>query len=225
MREIELINTSQILKELDIEIKSYISEKGSSDRSEYWSDILRQLSLNYKEYISWSNINAFEEITQLEALFLLLNLPTRFLIKNKEFEVELNDYLDSTLDRLIKNSFINSVECIALSRNTKIRIANDWGERNAAANINTPLFLTWSKNNNFIKYASEKKESPVAKSESTLKKKKLIQTVKQEILSKHPATPNTNIANEIAEIALKDIRFEEFKKKGLSAGNILRNYL
>jgi hypothetical protein len=218
MREIKLINTSQILKELDTEIRSFVSENGSSDSSEYWSNVLKQLSSNYKEYISWSNIGAFEsgDIKHLEALFLLLDLPTRFLLKNKDFENKLlssNDLLDTKVQEL----FLETAENIALSNSVEVRATDGWG--NETNKINVTGFINWSLHSaGFIKLPENKPTKKTKKSEF---QQKIINEYMQACLEKDPYPSKRDLSICISEYVKQDDRFN----KPLNSESIRKLYL
>jgi hypothetical protein len=220
MREIELINTSQILKELDIEIKSYISENGSSNDSEYWSDILKQLSSNHKEYISWSNIDMHDDIDQLVALFLLLDLPTRFLLKNKDFEKHLYDSHNFLATR-IQELFLDSAENMALINSAEVRVTDGWG--NETNNIDVAGFINWSLHSaGFIKLIENK--SAIKTHNKTKKsefQQEIINDYMQICLENSPNPSKRDLSICISEFVKTDERFS----RPLDSESIRKLYL
>ena len=227
MRKIELINTSQILKELDTEIRSFVSENGSSDSSEYWSNVLKQLSSNYKEYISWSNIDAYEDIEHLEALFLLLDLPTRFLLKNKDFEKKLFA-LDDLLDTKVQELFLETTENIALSNSAEVRATDGWN--NETDKINVAGFINWSLHSaKYIKFLDKKYEVLTKKKKGIKPRSKYIEARQkvvdeyiQEFFENHEFLSNPQLSRYIEEKIKEEKRFD---KKSLGLERIRKEYL
>jgi len=85
MNEYKLTEPSAVLAELNEAIEddffSVIQSKGCI---KYWGDVLDNLTESqYSEYISWSNIEKFESIHYLEAIFLLLGLQQDFYLNTK----------------------------------------------------------------------------------------------------------------------------------------------
>jgi hypothetical protein len=238
MRDIELINTSQILKELDTEIRSFVSENGSSDSSKYWSNVLEQLSSNYTEYISWSNIGAFEsgDIEHLEALFLLLDLPTRFLLKNKNFEKKLlssNDLLDTKVQEL----FLETAENMTLSNSVEVRATDGWG--NETNKINVAGFINWSLHSaGFIKLSDNNLKSSVNKkiknksrSKEVEETQKIVDEYIHEYFKKHKFTSERQMSiyiesrtKEDSRLYKKTLGFERIRKEYLTNSTVFLEY-
>lgn len=82
-----------------------------------------------------------DDIDQLVALFLLLDLPTRFLLKNKDFEKHLYDS-HNLLDTRIQELFLESAENMALINSAEVRVIDGWG--NETNNIDVAGFINWS---------------------------------------------------------------------------------
>jgi hypothetical protein len=238
MREIKLINTSQILKELDTEIRSFVSENGSSDSSEYWSNVLKQLSSNYKEYISWSNIGAFEsgDIEHLEALFLLLDLPTRFLLKNKDFENKLlssNDLLDTKVQEL----FLETAENIALSNSVEVRATNGWN--NETDKVDVAGFINWALHSagfiqlsdNSLKSSVNKKIKNKSRSQKVEETQKIVDEYIHEYFKKHQFISKRKISEYIEKEIKEDLRrhnktlgFQRIRKEYLTNSTVFLEY-
>jgi len=234
MRDVKLTNTSQILKEIDVEIKDFASKDNSSERLEYWSNVLNHLSLNYKEYISWSNIDAFDEVTQLEALFLLLDLPTRFLLENKDFEENLYNSNDP-LDAKIRELFLDSAESKALINGVGIRAIDGWG--NETNNIDVAEFINWSLHSaGFIKLSSNNLKVPLNKNESRSAKVESMQEIVDEYIheyfKEYQFISRRKISEYIEKRIIEDQRlhkktlgFQRIRKEYLSKSDIFLEYL
>ena len=146
MNEYKLTEPSAVLAELNEAIEddffSVIQSKGCI---KYWGDVLDNLTESqYSEYISWSNIEKFESIHYLEAIFLLLGLPTRFLLEHKEFDLYNSPYSKDCSDDGIRGVFTNTIECQALERSHQDWISDEPYGGSRGNNFDVSSFIEWS---------------------------------------------------------------------------------
>jgi len=150
MTKYELINPSQILDDLQREIELGIL--GSSQDMlciKYWKNVHDCLSSKqYKQHISWKNIERFESVSHHEAIFLLLNLPTRFLSENKQFDLY-KPHRERCLDDLVRNVFTNSIECEAFDRANLPWCTSMFGDK-IPGEYPVQDFIKWATNCDFI---------------------------------------------------------------------------
>jgi len=151
MNKYKLLNQSTVLAELNESIDDFLPwEKGDEDCLKYWKNVLNNLTVNqYKDYITWENIERFENIHYLEAIFLLLNLPTRFLLENKKFDL-FKPFGGSCFDESIRQVFSASVECVALERSYQEIPRTPFGDE-MIGHYQVTEFVEWAINTGFVK--------------------------------------------------------------------------
>jgi hypothetical protein len=152
MNKYKLTEPSAVLAELneiiEDDIFSALQSKGCVN---YWKGVRDNLTEHqYSEYISWSNIEKFESIHYLEAIFLLLNLPTRFLLEHKEFNLYDSPYSNNCSDSDAREVFINTIECQALERSHQDWISDDPYGESRGNNFDVSSFIEWSLKKGFI---------------------------------------------------------------------------
>ena len=129
MNKYKLINPSATLAELNeaLEDDAFLAFESKACIS-YWENVANNLAVNqYSDYITWESIERFEHIHYLEAIFLLLNLPTRFLLENKEFDLY-RPFESGCADEPIRKIFTTSVECVALERSNQATVLTPYGD-------------------------------------------------------------------------------------------------
>ena len=150
MNKYKLLNPSPVLAELNDAIDySIFSALESKSCIEYWKNVRDNLTEpQYNDYITWDNIEKFETIHYLEAIFLLLNLPTRFLVENKEFNL-FNPATPECLDESIRQIFSTSIECTALERSNQVIPHTPFGEE-MIGHYQVMEFIEWAIETGFV---------------------------------------------------------------------------
>jgi len=149
MNKYKLLNPSPILAELSEAIDNDFLPFEDKVCVNYWKNTLNNLTVNqYGEYITWSNIEKYETIHYLEAIFLLLNLPTRFLVENKEFDL-FKPATTGCLDESIRQIFSTSVECTALERSYQTTPHTPFGDE-MAGHYQVMEFIEWAIKTGFV---------------------------------------------------------------------------
>lgn len=152
MNEYRLIKPSSVLDQLNEFIEDELFLRYESEEYvNYWRIVHNNLTEHqFSEYISWNNIEIFESIHYLEAIFLLLDLPTRFLLEYKEFNLYDSTYKSNFSDTDVKEVFTNTIECLALQGSNQ-----DWvfegeycDERSNSFSVS--VFVAWSLEKGFI---------------------------------------------------------------------------
>ena len=153
MNEYKLLKPSAVLAELNKAIKVNLfwyplEEEGCLD---YWKSVLDNLTEDqYSGYISWKNIEKFESVHHLEALFLLLDLPTKFLLENKEFNLYRSPYSNGCSDSRVREVFTNTIEFQALERSNQEWLPGDLDGESKGNNFDVIFFIKWSIERGFI---------------------------------------------------------------------------
>jgi hypothetical protein len=150
MNKYKLIKPGAILAELNkaLEDDALLMFESKACIS-YWKNIINNLTVTkYSDYITWENIERFENIHYLEAIFLLLNLPTRFLLENKEFDL-FKSFEGSCFDEPIRQVFSTSVECIALERSYQETPHTPYGDE-MIGHYQVKEFVGWAIDMEFI---------------------------------------------------------------------------
>lgn len=164
MNKYKLINPSAVLAELNeaLEDDVFLAFESKACIS-YWKNVANNLTVNqYSDYITWDNIDRFEHIHYLEAIFLLLNLPTRFLLENKEFDL-FKPFESGCADEPIRQIFSTSVECIALERSNQATVFTPYGDE-MPGYYQVMEFIEWAIDMEFIQ---DIKDEPDNDSDST----------------------------------------------------------
>ena len=149
MNKYKLLNPSPILAELSEAIDNDFLPWEDEVCINYWKNVLNNLTVNqYSEYITWSNIERYETIHYLEAIFLLLDLPTRFLVENKGFNL-FKPATTECSDELIRQVFSTSVECTALERSYQATPHTPFGDE-MVGHYQVTEFIEWAIDKGFI---------------------------------------------------------------------------
>ncbi|MEO1944280.1 MAG: hypothetical protein ABGY11_08250 [Candidatus Thioglobus sp.] len=149
MNKYTLLNPSPILAELSESIDSGFLPFEDKACVNYWKNVLNSLTVNqYGDYITWSNIERYETIHYLEAIFLLLNLPTRFLVENKEFDL-FKPATAECLDESIRQIFSTSVECTALERSHQVTPHTPYADE-MVGHYQVMEFIEWAIETGFV---------------------------------------------------------------------------
>lgn len=149
MNKYRLLNPSPVLTELSEAVENSFLPFEDETCVDYWKSVLNKLTENqYSEYITWSNIERYETIHYLEAIFLLLNLPTGFLIKNKGFDL-FRPATDGCLDEPIRQIFSTSTECVALERSHQVIPCTPFGDE-MIGYYQVSEFIEWAIGAGFI---------------------------------------------------------------------------
>ena len=152
MNEYRLIKPSSVLDKLNEVIEDELFPCFESEEYvNYWRIVRNNLTEHqFSEYISWNNIEIFESIHYLEAIFLLLDLPTRFLLEYKEFNLYDSPYKSNCSDTDVTEVFTNTIECLALQGSDQDwRYDNPYGEdRNGSFGVRN--FIAWCLEKGFI---------------------------------------------------------------------------
>jgi len=160
MNEYKLLKSSAVLVELNkaIEGSAFLPFEDKNCIN-YWKRVLKNLAEHrYSEYISWDNIEKFESIHYLEALFLLLGLPTRFLLEHKEFDLYKSPYSNDCSDNGVREVFTNTIECQALERSDQDWIPGDPYVGGRSNNFDVSFFIKWSLEKGFIEKSDNTEE-------------------------------------------------------------------
>ncbi len=154
MKQVALIKQHNTLQTIQDELNAFIKRDKNGDWLEcinYWELIVMDLTISNNNHITWATLNSVNYITKIEALFLLLNLPTGFLRDNPEFEPDYEPNHDPYSQGSIcpitgmRRCFTDSFEMTALNRSNLHFSATDsqesWG---FVVNVNE--FIEWSIN-------------------------------------------------------------------------------
>jgi len=147
MKKVRLINEPNTIENLSEALLSF-EKKHINARQEcinYWKNTINDLKkLNTQECkITWNNLHMFENIQKIEALFLLLALPTDFLITNSKFNPFYHHNFcpeNSAMDKYI----LGSAEMMSLDRSGLIfkprwRMDNRWNHT-----VEVENFINWT---------------------------------------------------------------------------------
>jgi hypothetical protein len=156
MNKYRLISPTLILNELKQEIDTGILNTSNSIFCvKYWDKAYNHLMSNkHKEYITWENIERFESISHHEAIFLLLGLPTRFLVDYKRFDLY-KPYRDECVDDFARSIFTDSIECASLDRSNLPWAVSSYLAEEIPGIYPSYDFIEWSLEKGFIEKVSD----------------------------------------------------------------------
>jgi len=158
MNKYKLLNPSPILAELSEAIDNDFLPFENKVCVNYWKNVLNNLTVNqYAEYITWNNIERYETIHYLEAIFLLLDLPTRFLVENKEFNL-FKPATTECLDESVRQIFSTSIECTALERSYQVTPHTPYGDE-MVGHYQVMEFIEWAVKTGFVEEVKDDLDS------------------------------------------------------------------
>lgn len=176
MKQVTLIKQHNTLQTIQDELNDFIKRDKNGDWLEcinYWELVVMDLMISNNNHITWATLNSVNYITKIEALFLLLNLPTGFLRNNPEFEPDYEPNHDPYSQGSIcpitgmRKCFIDSFEMTVLNRSNLHFSATDsqesWG---FVVNVNE--FIEWSINVGFTKLVNSDENLTSTESKSNI---------------------------------------------------------
>ena len=152
MKQVTLIKQQNTFQKIKDELNSFIKRDKDGNWLEcinHWELIIMDLTISDKNHITWSTLHSVNYITKIEALFLLLDLPTGFLRDNPEFvpdyEPNHDPYSQGSICPItgMRRCFTDSFEMTALNRSNLHFSAVDSQEAWSFV-VNVNEFIEWS---------------------------------------------------------------------------------
>ena len=144
MNEYKLINPSSILNGLN----NALNDISDQQCIKHWGDTINKINkMDCSKYITWESIERFETIHFFEAVFLLLSLPTEFILKNNKFDLY-RPYSNCN-DEKIRNIFTHTIEYQALEQSHQEWTVNEDGEV-VENSFEVAPFIQWAIDKCFI---------------------------------------------------------------------------
>jgi len=211
---IRLANNHNLLKKLKTEIDAFKNHSfyGRSPAYQHciqvWEDIYSALSKSDDSHITLNNIRMFDTLSYHEALFLMLGLPTSFLIKYSGFDIY--KPVSKCPDHHIRTVFEHSIENQALSRTTFRKPDNS---------MLTSLFTNWGHEANFFlsdsQISEQETKTSKPRSQKVIEQQKKINLLARTAMYDYPKHTRESLSIDLAN--LDDI--------SLSSETIRREYL
>ena len=167
MKQVTLIKQQDTLQIIQDALNSFIKRDKNGDWLEcinHWEVVVMDLMSSSNNHITWSTLYSVNYITRIEALFLLLNLPTGFLRDNPEFEPDYEPNHDPYSQGSIcpitrmRRCFTDSFEMTALNR-SNLHFSSTDSQESWGFIVNVNEFIEWSINAGFTKPISSNESS------------------------------------------------------------------
>ena len=159
MKQVKLINKQNTFQKIQDELNSFTERDKDGNWLEcinYWELVIMDLMISNNNHITWSTLHRVNYITKLEALFLLLDLPTGFLRDNPDFEPDYEPNHDPYSQGSIcpitgmRRCFTDSFEMTALNR-SDLHFSSTDSQEPWGFVVNVDEFIEWSINAGFTK--------------------------------------------------------------------------
>ncbi len=176
MKQVTLIKQQDSLQIIQDELNNFIKRDKNGNWLEcinYWETVVMSLMSSNNNHITQSTLHSISYITRIEALFLLLNLPTGFLRDNPEFEPDYEPNHDPYSQGSIcpitrmRRCFTDSFEMTALNRSNLHFSATD-SQESWGFVVNVSEFIEWSISVGFTKLVNSDESLKNTESKSNI---------------------------------------------------------